>query len=220
MRVGLGAAAEDQQALGVLAREVADGERGDRGGADVGQRDAVDQRFRGERGAVEDDDDALDARVAADRDQLDRDVAADLGGHQDQLAVLELDEAARRVGFGVEAVFERGLERVDRDDRGQVARDVLGGEIGEVHEPLTVEYKTRSSVLGGMLSALRGFGRRHRILVAVAGVGLTTGLLVYALNGRRHEFATAVSEASWWVLAVTVLLHIDRACSRARRPGT
>ena len=53
--------------------------------------------------------------------------------------MLEPDEVARRVGLGVEAVFERGLERVDRDDRGQVARDVLGGEIGKVHEPLTVD---------------------------------------------------------------------------------
>jgi uncharacterized membrane protein YbhN (UPF0104 family) len=66
-----------------------------------------------------------------------------------------------------------------------------------------------------MLSALRGFGRRHRILVAVAGVGLTTGLLVYALNGRRHEFATAVSEAPWWVLTVTVLLHVMALLARS-----
>ena len=67
----------------------------------------------------------------------------------------------------------------------------------------------------GMLSALRGFGRRHRILVAVAGVGLTTGLLVYALNGRRHEFATAVSAAPWWVLIVTVLLHVMALLARS-----
>jgi uncharacterized membrane protein YbhN (UPF0104 family) len=66
-----------------------------------------------------------------------------------------------------------------------------------------------------MLSALRGFGRRHRILVAVAGVGLTTGLLVYALNGRRHEFATAVSAAPWWVLTVTVLLHVMALLARS-----
>jgi uncharacterized membrane protein YbhN (UPF0104 family) len=66
-----------------------------------------------------------------------------------------------------------------------------------------------------MLSALRGFGRRHRILVAVAGVGLTTGLLVYALNGRRHEFATAVSAAPWWVLTVTLLLHVMALLARS-----
>jgi uncharacterized membrane protein YbhN (UPF0104 family) len=66
-----------------------------------------------------------------------------------------------------------------------------------------------------MLRALRGFGRRHRILVAVAGVGLTTGLLVYALNGRRQEFATAVSEASWWVLLVAMLLQTTALLARS-----
>src|SRR3954468_13882807 len=66
-----------------------------------------------------------------------------------------------------------------------------------------------------MLSAFRGFGRRHRIVVAIAGVGVTTGLLVYALNGRRHEFATAVSEASWRVLTVTVLLHVMALLARS-----
>jgi uncharacterized membrane protein YbhN (UPF0104 family) len=77
-----------------------------------------------------------------------------------------------------------------------------------------VEQETGSTV-GWMLSALRGFGRRHRIVVAVAGVGITTGLLVYALNGRRHEFATAVSEAPWWVLTVTVLLHVMALLARS-----
>ena len=96
---------------------------------------------------------------------------------------------------GSRPVVERRLERVDRDDRRQVALDVAGGEIGEVHSRLTVEYKPeycaqwdaqRPPRLRPTAPHSRG-GRR---------VGLATGLLVYALNGRRDEFSTAVSEAS------------------------
>jgi len=73
-------------------------------------------------------------------------VTADLGRHQDQLAVLKADEAARRVVFRIEAVGERGFERVDRDDRGQVALDVRGREVGKVHVRLTLAHSSQPPV--------------------------------------------------------------------------
>src|SRR3954454_1694917 len=61
---------------------------------------------------------------------------------------------------------------------------------------------------------MREIGRRHRVPVAVAGALVTAGALVVALNGRRHEFETAMSSAPWWVLTVTVALHVVALLAR------
>jgi uncharacterized membrane protein YbhN (UPF0104 family) len=62
---------------------------------------------------------------------------------------------------------------------------------------------------------LREFGRRHRVVVAVAGAVATAGLLGVVLASRRDEFQAAVSGASWWVLAVTVVLHMVALLARS-----
>src|SRR4051794_35576907 len=62
---------------------------------------------------------------------------------------------------------------------------------------------------------LRDFARRHRLLVAVAGIAVTTGLLAYALAGRRAQFAAALSGAAWWILAITALLHVIALLARS-----
>src|SRR3954454_5264259 len=62
---------------------------------------------------------------------------------------------------------------------------------------------------------VRAFGRRHRVVVAVAGAIVTAGLLGAVLAGRRDEFRTAISSAAWWILAVTVVLHVVALLSRS-----
>jgi uncharacterized membrane protein YbhN (UPF0104 family) len=64
-----------------------------------------------------------------------------------------------------------------------------------------------ASRLGQMTAGLRDFGRRRPTLIAVVGSLLTAAVLLFLLAGRRHEFAAALSVATW-VLAVTVLLQI------------
>jgi uncharacterized membrane protein YbhN (UPF0104 family) len=66
-----------------------------------------------------------------------------------------------------------------------------------------------------LIPALRGFGRRHRMLMTVAGSLVTAGVLVFLLSGRRHEFSTALSAATLWVLGATVLLQILALLSRS-----
>jgi uncharacterized membrane protein YbhN (UPF0104 family) len=58
-------------------------------------------------------------------------------------------------------------------------------------------------------------GRRHRAPITVVGSLATATVLVLLLHGRRHEFATAVSNASALVLAVTVLLQIVALVARS-----
>jgi uncharacterized membrane protein YbhN (UPF0104 family) len=67
----------------------------------------------------------------------------------------------------------------------------------------------------GLTARVREFGRRRRTLVAVVGSLLTAALLVLVLAGRRDEFAAAISDASAWVLAVTVLLQIVALLARS-----
>jgi uncharacterized membrane protein YbhN (UPF0104 family) len=57
-------------------------------------------------------------------------------------------------------------------------------------------------------------GRRHRVLVAIVGALTTLALLGVALTGRRDEFTAAVSSAPWWVLTVTVALHVVALLAR------
>jgi uncharacterized membrane protein YbhN (UPF0104 family) len=62
---------------------------------------------------------------------------------------------------------------------------------------------------------LREFGRRHRIVVAVGGALATAGVLGAILARRRDEFQTAASSAPWWVLVVTVALHVIALLARS-----
>jgi uncharacterized membrane protein YbhN (UPF0104 family) len=66
----------------------------------------------------------------------------------------------------------------------------------------------RVAPVPGRISRLRDFGRRRRALITVAGSLGAAALLAFALSGRREEFATALSSAAPWALAVTVLLQI------------
>jgi uncharacterized membrane protein YbhN (UPF0104 family) len=68
--------------------------------------------------------------------------------------------------------------------------------------------------VAGVTSALRRFGRRHRALITVAGSLVTAAALVFALAGRREEFATALSSAALWVLGVTALLQVVALLAR------
>ena len=65
------------------------------------------------------------------------------------------------------------------------------------------------------VARLREFGRRHRVAVAVVGAVATAALLAAVLARRREEFQAAVSSAPWWVLAVTVALHVIALLSRS-----
>ena len=68
---------------------------------------------------------------------------------------------------------------------------------------------------GSPIAAVRSFGRRHRTLITVVGTTGATVALIFALAGHRDEFTTALSEAPWWVLAVTALLQIVALVSRS-----
>ena len=65
-----------------------------------------------------------------------------------------------------------------------------------------------------LLGAARAFGRRHRTSITIVGSLATAAALAFALAGRRDEFATALSDAAAWVLAVTVLLQIVALLAR------
>jgi uncharacterized membrane protein YbhN (UPF0104 family) len=64
------------------------------------------------------------------------------------------------------------------------------------------------------LTWLRELGRRHRVAVAIAGTTATAGVLAAALSRHRDEFRTAVSSAPWWILALTVGMHVIALLSR------
>ena len=66
-----------------------------------------------------------------------------------------------------------------------------------------------------LISASRAFGRRHRVLITVVGSLATLAVLGFLLAGRRHEFATALSSASIWVLVITVALQIVALVARS-----
>jgi uncharacterized membrane protein YbhN (UPF0104 family) len=71
------------------------------------------------------------------------------------------------------------------------------------------------SRLGELAARVRGFGRRRRTPIAIAGSLATAVVLVLLLAGRRHEFATALSSAALWVLAVTALLQVVALLARS-----
>jgi uncharacterized membrane protein YbhN (UPF0104 family) len=65
------------------------------------------------------------------------------------------------------------------------------------------------------IARLRGFGRRHRTAITIAGTLVTVGALALVLAGRRDEFATALSEVALWMLGVTALLQAVALVSRS-----
>ncbi len=64
-------------------------------------------------------------------------------------------------------------------------------------------------------AGLRAFGRRRRTLITVLGSLVTAAILAFLLAGRHDEFATALSGAAGWVLAVTGLLQIVALLARS-----
>jgi uncharacterized membrane protein YbhN (UPF0104 family) len=67
---------------------------------------------------------------------------------------------------------------------------------------------------GELLAAARAFGRRRRTAITIVGSLATAAALAFVLAGRRHEFATAMSDAAAWVLALTVLLQVVALLAR------
>jgi uncharacterized membrane protein YbhN (UPF0104 family) len=66
-----------------------------------------------------------------------------------------------------------------------------------------------------LIPRAREFARRHRAPLAIACSLATTAILVLVLAGRRHEFATALSSASAWVLVGAIVLQIVALVSRS-----
>jgi uncharacterized membrane protein YbhN (UPF0104 family) len=71
------------------------------------------------------------------------------------------------------------------------------------------------SRLGELIARLRAFARRHQALLTVLGSLITAAILVVVLSGKRDEFTAALSSASAWVIAVTVLLQVVALVSRS-----
>ena len=69
--------------------------------------------------------------------------------------------------------------------------------------------------LAGLTAGVRDFGRRRRVLITVVGSLATAAVLVLVLDGRRDEFAAALSSAAAWVLIVTVLMQVVGLLARS-----
>jgi uncharacterized membrane protein YbhN (UPF0104 family) len=67
----------------------------------------------------------------------------------------------------------------------------------------------------GLIAGFRRFGRRHRALITIVGSLATAAVLAWLLSSRRHEFATALSDATLWMLAGTAVLQIIALISRS-----
>jgi uncharacterized membrane protein YbhN (UPF0104 family) len=65
-----------------------------------------------------------------------------------------------------------------------------------------------------LTSDMRGFARRHRALIAIAGSLATAAALAVLLIGRRAQFSAALSSAAIWVLAVTALMQVVALLAR------
>jgi uncharacterized membrane protein YbhN (UPF0104 family) len=72
-----------------------------------------------------------------------------------------------------------------------------------------------ASRLAELAAGLRDFGRRRRTPITVVGSLVTAAILAFLLAGRRHEFATALSDAPTGVLAVAALGQIVALLSRS-----
>jgi uncharacterized membrane protein YbhN (UPF0104 family) len=65
-----------------------------------------------------------------------------------------------------------------------------------------------------MLVSLRRFQQRHPKLVGIGLATIITAIVVIALWGKRHEFATAIEKAPLWLLACAVALQIVALLTR------
>jgi uncharacterized membrane protein YbhN (UPF0104 family) len=65
-----------------------------------------------------------------------------------------------------------------------------------------------------VIGRVRDFGRRHRVVVAIAGALASALVLAALLARRRAEFATAISDAPWWTLAAAVVLQVVALLAR------
>jgi uncharacterized membrane protein YbhN (UPF0104 family) len=65
-----------------------------------------------------------------------------------------------------------------------------------------------------MLLSLRRFQRRHPKLVGIGFATIVTAVVVIALWGRRHDFATAIQRAPLWLLLCAVGLQIVALLTR------
>jgi uncharacterized membrane protein YbhN (UPF0104 family) len=68
--------------------------------------------------------------------------------------------------------------------------------------------------LRSVIAHARRFGRRHRLLVAVAGALAATAVLALLLSARRAELARALTSAPWWTLTLTAALQVVALLSR------
>jgi uncharacterized membrane protein YbhN (UPF0104 family) len=65
-----------------------------------------------------------------------------------------------------------------------------------------------------MLVSIRRFQQRHPRLVGIGLATLITAIVVIALWGKRHEFATAIEKAPLWLLGCAVLLQLVALLTR------
>ena len=65
------------------------------------------------------------------------------------------------------------------------------------------------------VAALRASGGHHRTLITATGSCISAAILATLLAGKRDEFATALSGAALWVLAVTAALQIVALVARS-----
>lgn len=69
-----------------------------------------------------------------------------------------------------------------------------------------------------MISAgrrLREVIRRRRVALAVLATAGAAGLVVMALAGRWHEFATAAASVPWWILSIAAALQLAALLARS-----
>src|SRR3954467_14085020 len=65
-----------------------------------------------------------------------------------------------------------------------------------------------------MFVSLREFQRRHSRVIGICLAVLVGAVIVIALWGKRHDFATAIREAPLWVLGCAVLLQVVALLTR------
>ena len=65
-----------------------------------------------------------------------------------------------------------------------------------------------------MLVSLRRFQQRHPKLVGIGFATIVTTVVVIALWGKRHDFATAIERTPLWLLGCAVLLQIVALLTR------
>jgi uncharacterized membrane protein YbhN (UPF0104 family) len=64
------------------------------------------------------------------------------------------------------------------------------------------------------MGRVHDFGRRHRVVVALAGAFVSALSLAALLARHRAGFATAISDAPWWTLAAAAILQVIALLAR------